>query len=90
MSRFDLAKIDVEGSEREIFQNSAKNNLSWLDSSRMAIIEVHDDMREGAEKAVENAFTDRKERWHFLAHEGEELYYVTDEIEGIHVNVSNT
>ena len=89
MSRFDLAKIDVEGSEREIFQKSEKNDLSWLDKSRIAVIEVHDDMRKGAEKAVKKAFAARKKRWRFLALEGEELYYVTDEVEGIRVNASN-
>ena len=47
-------------------------------------------MREGAQKAVEKAFADKKLRWHFLAQKARELYYVTDEVEGIRVNASST
>jgi FkbM family methyltransferase len=45
----DLLKLDIEGSEKEVFE---KNYESWLPHTKMIIIEVHDHMRKGAAKSV--------------------------------------
>ncbi len=48
-STIDLLKLDIEGSEKEVFE---KNYESWLPHTKMIIIEVHDHMRMGAAKSV--------------------------------------
>ena len=48
-STIDLLKLDIEGSEKEVFE---KNYESWLPHTKMIIIEVHDHMRKGASKSV--------------------------------------
>jgi FkbM family methyltransferase len=48
-STIDLLKLDIEGSEKEVFE---KNYESWLPHTKMIIIEVHDHMRKGAAKSV--------------------------------------
>ena len=45
----DILKLDVEGSEKEIFRS---NFESWLPKTRVLIIELHDRIREGCSKAV--------------------------------------
>jgi FkbM family methyltransferase len=45
----DLLKLDIEGSEKEVFE---KNYESWLPHTKMIIVEVHDHMRKGAAKSV--------------------------------------
>jgi FkbM family methyltransferase len=46
----DLAKIDIEGSEQEIFEDTR-----WLTGLRCMMIELHDRFRPGCSKAVEPA-----------------------------------
>lgn len=48
----DLLKIDVEGSEKEIF---SEGFYSWLPSTRLLIIELHDRSKKGCSKAVFSA-----------------------------------
>ncbi|MFM1821120.1 MAG: hypothetical protein RLZZ402_1479 [Bacteroidota bacterium] len=48
-STIDLLKLDIEGSEKEVFE---KNYESWLPNTKMIIVEVHDHMRKGAAKSV--------------------------------------
>jgi len=48
-STLDVLKLDIEGSEKEVFE---KNVEEWLPHTRMLIIEVHDNMRKGAAKSV--------------------------------------
>lgn len=48
-STIDILKLDIEGSEKEVFE---KNYDSWLPHTKMIIIEVHDHMRKGAAKSV--------------------------------------
>jgi FkbM family methyltransferase len=48
-STIDLLKLDIEGSEKEVFE---KNYESWLPKTKMIIVEVHDHMRKGAAKSV--------------------------------------
>jgi FkbM family methyltransferase len=46
----DLAKIDVEGAEQEVFEDTR-----WLTGTRCLMIELHDRFRPGCSEAVEPA-----------------------------------
>jgi FkbM family methyltransferase len=48
----DLLKLDIEGSEREVFTSDYKR---WLPHVQTLIIELHDDIREGCSAAVQAA-----------------------------------
>jgi FkbM family methyltransferase len=45
----DLLKLDVEGSEKEIFSS---NYEDWLPQVKVLIVEMHDRMKKGSSKAV--------------------------------------
>jgi FkbM family methyltransferase len=44
----DLLKVDIEGSEKEVFENSTK----WLDRVGVIVIELHDRLKPGCSEAV--------------------------------------
>jgi len=46
----DLAKIDIEGAEREMFEDD-----QWLASTRYVMIELHDRFRPGCTEAIDPA-----------------------------------
>ncbi len=50
ISTIDLAKIDIEGAEQEVFEDSR-----WLAGVRCLMIELHDQLRPGCSAAVEAA-----------------------------------
>jgi len=62
----DLLKIDIEGSEKEVFEN-----CEWIDNVRALVIELHDRFRPGCSKAVNAVTSDfsKSER-------GETTFYV--------------
>lgn len=45
----DLLKLDIEGSEKEVFD---KNYETWLPNTKMLVIELHDRMRKGSSKSL--------------------------------------
>lgn len=47
--RIDILKIDIEGSEKELFES---NYDEWLSKTKILLIEVHDGMRKGASKTL--------------------------------------
>lgn len=54
MSKYDLSwidvlKIDIEGSEYEVFD---KSSLKWLDKVGMVVIEIHDEIKKGCSQRV--------------------------------------
>jgi len=51
-NHIDLLKLDVEGSEKEIFSSGYQN---WLPKTRVLIVEVHDRMKKGCSKSLLNA-----------------------------------
>ncbi len=65
---FDLAKIDIEGAEQEVFTDS-----QWLKGSRCLMIELHDRFRPGCTEKVQVAMSGfaRSQR-------GETTLYVRD------------
>lgn len=49
MPHIDILKLDIEGSEKEVFESDVE---SWLPQTRLLIIELHDRMKPGCSKAV--------------------------------------
>lgn len=49
LDKIDLLKIDIEGAEKELFEN---NPHSWLSKTKVLIIELHDRKKVGCSKAV--------------------------------------
>jgi FkbM family methyltransferase len=49
---FDYVKIDIEGSEKEVFERSAINELEWLPTTKLITVEIHEDVRPGAAGSV--------------------------------------
>lgn len=56
----DILKIDIEGAEKEVFENCA----SWVDKVGVIIIELHDRFREGCSRQFYLATPDFPVEWH--------------------------
>jgi FkbM family methyltransferase len=56
VNRIDLLKLDIEGSERELFSTDAG---AWLDRVECIVIELHDRYRPGCAKAFYSALATR-------------------------------
>lgn len=50
----DILKIDIEGSEKELFENNAN---VWLPKTKILFVELHDRMKEGCSQSVFKAIT---------------------------------
>ena len=65
----DILKIDIEGSEKALFERSYKN---WINKTRLISAEIHDYIEKGSSKAIFNAFS----QYHFdLSQRGEYLIF---------------
>ncbi len=56
--RLDLLKMDVEGTEAEIF----KSNVGWLDRVNVMVVELHDRITPGCAQALHDALRGRRFR----------------------------
>jgi FkbM family methyltransferase len=65
-SNIDIAKIDIEGSEREVFSK----NIEWLDQTDSIFIELHDHYALGSSQALLRAIRDKD---FFLRFSGENV-----------------
>ena len=87
---FEMLKIDIEGSEKELLTPKPGNDLSWLDGANMIMLEVHEDMRRGSHKAVADAFFERIKSWRYVKKYGEYFLYKKKEFDtafdALHVN----
>jgi len=54
INQIDIIKIDIEGSEKELFEC---NFEKWLPNTKMIIIELHDSMRAGSSKSFFKALS---------------------------------
>jgi FkbM family methyltransferase len=63
LPRVDLFKMDIEGSEFQVFRGEGVER--WLPKVSVLIAELHDDMRPGSEQAVKDAI--RRQRPHAAA-----------------------
>lgn len=75
MDHFDLLKIDIEGAEKELFEDLA--NCHWLAMARAVIIETHDWFKPGCTRAVERAMTASWAKFR-RSQIGENLFYVCE------------
>jgi FkbM family methyltransferase len=55
----DLLKIDVEGAEKEVFENPA----AWLNKVRVIAVELHDHLKNGCSRSVYVATRDFEHEW---------------------------
>ena len=53
IGQLDLLKLDIEGSEKELFEDPARNR--WLSRTRALIVELHDRFKPGCTTAVEQS-----------------------------------
>ena len=74
IEKIDFIKIDIEGSEKEVF--SAENVDEWLSKVQVMAIVIHDEMRYGASYAFFKAIS--KYRWKFSTR-GDVLLFIRDE-----------
>jgi FkbM family methyltransferase len=51
-AEIDILKLDIEGSEKEMFAEGYEN---WLSKTKVMIIELHERMRPGAEQSFRSA-----------------------------------
>ncbi len=51
----DLLKIDIEGSEKELFE---MNSAFWIPKCRFILVEVHDYIKKGTSRSVFNIISD--------------------------------
>ncbi|GJP30017.1 hypothetical protein CLOM_g22039 [Closterium sp. NIES-68] len=61
---FDFLKIDIEGSEGEIFREDREADLGWVNQSKLAALELHGDMVPGSNVTVLNFFNSRSNFHH--------------------------
>lgn len=74
LSTIDILKIDIEGSEKEVFSEGYE---PWLSKTKCLIIEVHDGLKKGCSKSVFKATTS----FNFsFKRSGENLVFVNDDL----------
>ncbi|MBR5912775.1 MAG: FkbM family methyltransferase [Selenomonadaceae bacterium] len=74
IEQIDLLKIDIEGSEKEVF--GAENVDEWLSKVKVMAIVLHDELRAGASYEFFKAIS--KYRWKFSPR-GEVLLFIREE-----------
>lgn len=67
IQKIDLLKVDIEGSEKEVFENSA----NWIGDVGIIAIEMHERIRSGCNDSVYRAAEDFEVRWQ----RGETTYF---------------
>lgn len=69
----DLLKLDVEGAEKELFEDEAAQR--WIARTRAVIVELHDRFKPGCTQAVERALASQPFR---RTQNGESLLFLHD------------
>jgi FkbM family methyltransferase len=57
LQQIDILKIDIEGSEKELFESNFEN---WLPKTKIIIVELHDRIRKGASRSFFKALSKYK------------------------------
>lgn len=74
MKTIDIFKIDIEGSEKELFE---KNYESWLPLTKYLIVETHDRMKKDCTKTIFRAL----DKYNFSCYiNGENFIFVNNDI----------
>jgi FkbM family methyltransferase len=68
IEKIDILKIDIEGSEKELFSSNFER---WLPKTRVIIIELHDRLKEGCSKSLFSALSNFN---YSISFRGENLY----------------
>jgi FkbM family methyltransferase len=71
ISHVDLLKVDIEGSEKEVFERSN----AWIDKVGVLAVEIHDWIQSGCSATVRMAVSD----FDFTCQKGETTYFVRKE-----------
>jgi FkbM family methyltransferase len=71
INSIDILKIDIEGSEKEVFETSA----SWVNKTKCIIVELHERMKKGCDKA----FHQNVKYFDKIASYGEDIYLSRDD-----------
>lgn len=66
LSRIDILKIDIEGAEREVFNDTS----SWIGDVNVIIAELHERMKTGCNRSFYNGSNGFDNEWH----QGENVY----------------
>ena len=56
----DILKIDIEGAEKEVFENSSP----WINRVRLLIVELHEHLKPGCTRSFYNATNCFQHEWH--------------------------
>jgi FkbM family methyltransferase len=73
VDRIDILKMDIEGSEQEVFESDYEN---WLPKTKCIIIEFHDRMREGSSAIVRETIA----KYNFSSFEnGENVVFINQD-----------
>lgn len=73
-STIDILKLDIEGSEKEVFEEGFEY---WLPKTKAIFVEVHDHMRKGAGNAIFKAIT----KYHFsFSMQHENLIFINEDL----------
>lgn len=59
MDRIDILKIDIEGAEREVFQNAS----DWIGRVQSIIVELHEHMKPGCRSSFESIAGEYSDHW---------------------------
>ncbi|MGA6828066.1 FkbM family methyltransferase [Nitrospira sp. NS4] len=73
MDQLDLLKLDIEGSEKELLEDPARNR--WISRTRALIVELHDRFKPGCTTAVEQALTGQN---FSRSQRGENILFIRD------------
>lgn len=59
IDRIDILKMDIEGAEREVFQDCGK----WIERTGAIVIEIHDHLKPGCEESVSSGTSGFYFKW---------------------------
>lgn len=76
LDTIDILKLDVEGSEKQIFSDNYKE---WLPKVKMIIIELHDGLEQGCTKSFFTALNDSIENYSYN-HLGENIIIINEDL----------
>ena len=60
----DILKLDIEGAEKEVFEDKNENTHMWLDRVGVLVVELHDRFRSGCSEAFYSAVSKRDFKEH--------------------------
>ncbi|MEI6261682.1 MAG: FkbM family methyltransferase [Deltaproteobacteria bacterium] len=59
LNYIEVLKIDIEGAEKEVFESAS----NWIEKINLIVIELHEQMKPGCVRAVQNATLNFEKAW---------------------------